>query len=336
MSDSGNSSDHIYQQIHLTPMTVEEINGKTRRARALPPSGDQTHVLVPDGEDPWVIAHEGQFYYCTVDRAKRKIMVSQFARLEDMAGAELVQVWPGGHGQTPEYIEIWSPELQRIDDEWYIYFALYNGKNAEERMYVLQATSQDPKGIYILKGRLEVPTDRWAIDASVLVMPCGDKYLIWSGWEGTTNTSQNLYIARLNKPWEVASDRICISAPHYEWEKKGYPWVNEGPQALIRNGKVFIIYSASGSWTDDYCLGQLTFTGGDPLDPARWHKEPEPVFAKTDTIFGPGHASFVKAGDQDYIIYHAARSSDAGWARQIRAKPFAWKDNGFPDFGRPE
>ncbi len=117
MSHSGNNSEHIYQQIHLTPMTVEEINGKTRRARALPPSGDQTHVLVPDGEDPWVIAHEGRFYYCTVDRAKRKILVSQFTRLEDMAGAGLVQVWPGDHAQTPDYLEIWSPELQRIDGE---------------------------------------------------------------------------------------------------------------------------------------------------------------------------------------------------------------------------
>lgn len=327
--------EHIYQEAHLSPMTVEEINGMTRRAGALPPGGDQTHVLVADGEDPWVIARAGKLYYCTVDRLKRKILVSQFTRLEEMATAELVQVWPGSEGSTPEYLEIWSPELQCIDGNWYIYFALYNGQNGKERMYVLRATTDDPQGDYQLKGKLEIPTDRWAIDGSVLELPGGAQYFIWSGWEGTTNTSQNIYIARMHDPCTIASDRLCISRPEYRWERNGYPYVNEGPQALVRDGRVFIIYSASGSWTDDYCLGQLTFLGGDPLDPQAWRKEPEPVFAKTDTIFGPGHASFVRLGDQDYIIYHAARSSGAGWARQIRAKPFAWKPDGSPDFGRP-
>jgi GH43 family beta-xylosidase len=129
---------------------------------------------------------------------------------------------------------------------------------------------------------------------------------------------------------------VCISRPEYSWEKEGYPHVNEGPQALVRNGRIFVIYSASGSWTNDYCLGQLTHLGGNLLDSAAWRKELEPVFAKTDTIFGPGHASFVQINGQDYIIYHAARRSQAGWARQIRAKPFGWKPDGLPDFGSPE
>lgn len=325
----------IDQEAHLSPMTVDEINGMTRRARALPPGGDQTHVLVPDGEDPWVIAHAGSLFYCTVDRLKRKILVSRFTRLEEMATAELVEAWPGNEGNTPEYLEIWSPELQFIGGKWHIYFALYNGQNGQERMHVLQATTDDPQGDYQLKGKLDIPTDRWAIDGSVLEITGGAQYFIWSGWEGTTNTSQNIYIARMHDPCTIASDRVCISRPEYRWERNGYPYVNEGPQALVRDGRVFIIYSASGSWTDDYCLGQLTFLGGDPLDPQAWRKEPEPVFAKTDTIFGPGHASFVRLGDQDYIIYHAARRSGAGWARQIRAKPFSWKPDGSPDFGRP-
>jgi GH43 family beta-xylosidase len=317
-------------------MTVDEINVLTQRAKSLPPSGDQTHVLVDDGEDPWVISHEGNFYYCTVDRPKQKILISRFSKLEDMATARLVQVWPGNQGTIPEYLEIWSPELQLVDGKWYIYFALYNGRNAEERMYVLEGISDDPQGEYLFKGKLKIPTDRWAIDGSVLIMPDNEKYFIWSGWEGFTNISQNIYIAKMSNPWSIASDRVCISRPEYDWEKNGYPYVNEGPQALIYNGRVFIIYSASGSWTDDYCLGQLTYLGGDPLNPVSWRKELKPVFSKIDTIFAPGHASFVKLGDQDYIIYHAARSSQAGWARQIRAKPFTWNEDGSPNFGRPE
>ena len=327
--------DHIYQEAQLAPMTIAEINKLTARARALPPSGDQTYVLVPDGEDPWVIADQGYLYYCTVDRLKQKIMVARFTSLAEMASAALVQVWPGKQGVTPEFVEIWSPELQLINGKWYIYFALYNAQNGGERLYVLEGISGHPQGEYEFLDQLQVPTDRWAIDGSVLQTERGELYFIWSGWEDCTNTSQNIYIARLRDPSTIASDRVCISRPEYEWEKRGYPHVNEGPQALVRHGRLFIIYSASGSWTDDYCLGQLTYLGGDVLDPASWRKEPEPVFAKTDTIFGPGHASFVELAGQDYIIYHAARSSQAGWARQIRAKPFGWHADGSPNFGRP-
>jgi GH43 family beta-xylosidase len=292
-------------------------------------------VLVPDGEDPWVIAHQGSLYYCTVDRAKRCILIGRFDKLTDMTRAALVQVWPGPEGPALEYVEIWAPELQLIDGKWYIYFALYNARNGEERLYALEGLTDDPQGGYAFKGKLEVPTDRWAIDGTVLVMDDGAQYFVWSGWEGHTNVSQNIYIARMQNPWTIASDRVCIARPEYEWEQRGYPHVNEGPQVLQRHGRTFIIYSASGSWTDDYCLGQLTYAGGDVLSPAAWRKEPAPVFAKTDTIFGPGHASFVQLDGQDYIIYHAARSSDAGWARQIRYKPFTWHPDGSPNFGQP-
>jgi GH43 family beta-xylosidase len=327
--------DHIYQEAQMAPSTVEQITLKTNKAVKLAPSGDQTHVLVDDGEDPWVISKDGYFYYCTVDRQKRKILISKFADLKEMATAELIQVFPAQGGITPEYMEIWAPELQWIDGKWYVYFALFNGGNGKERMWVLEGKSDDPQGVFECKGQLKIPTDRWAIDGSVLSTDKGENYFIWSGWDGFTNVSQNIYIASMSTPWTISSDRICISKPEFEWEKQGYPHVNEGPQVLMHHGKIFIIYSASGSWTDDYCLGQLTYTGGDFLNPDSWMKESNPVFSKTDTIFGPGHASFVKVKDQDYIIYHAARCSNSGWARQIRWKPFTWKEDGSPDFGKP-
>jgi hypothetical protein len=90
------------------PMTVEEINRMTVKARALPPSGDQTNVLIADGEDPWVTSHQGVYYYCTVDRAKKKIQVSKFERLTEVATAQLVEVYPANLTDIPDYIEIWS------------------------------------------------------------------------------------------------------------------------------------------------------------------------------------------------------------------------------------
>ncbi|HLL61200.1 MAG TPA: glycoside hydrolase family 43 protein [Candidatus Nitrosocosmicus sp.] len=327
----------------LKPMRVDEINILTRRARLLPPSGDQTYVL-REGPDPWVIFHKGYYYFCVVDDldTKRKILVSKFKDLKQLATAPLVEVWPRDEKNIPDYIEVWAPELQIIDGKPYIYVALYMGTNKtntnrKERIHCLEGLTDNPQGEYKYKNQIQIQTDRWAIDGSVLEMPITkERYFVWSGWDGEIDHSQNIYIAKMSNPRTITSDRVCISTPEYKWEKIGYPYINEGPQPLIRKNKVFIIYSASGSWTDDYCLGQLTYVGGDPLSPSAWHKEPKPVFSKTDTIFGPGHCCFVHDNlGKDWIIYHAARSSGAGWARQIRAKQFTWHKNGFPNFGLP-
>jgi GH43 family beta-xylosidase len=97
------------------------------------------------------------------------------------------------------------------------------------------------------------------------------------------------------------------------------------------------VYSASGSWTDEYCLGMLTAVGSDLTDPKTWRKTQQPVFASTDQVFGPGHASFVPSPDgrQSWIVYHSARFSGAGWDRVVSTQPFRWRSDGSPDFGRP-
>jgi GH43 family beta-xylosidase len=47
-----------------------------------------------------------------------------------------------------------------------------------------------------MKGKLADATDKWAIDGSVFEHK-GQLYLIWSGWEGDTNGTQSIYIARM-------------------------------------------------------------------------------------------------------------------------------------------
>jgi GH43 family beta-xylosidase len=128
-----------------------------------------------------------------------------------------------------------------------------------------------------------------------------------------------------------------ISKPEHDWEKIGNPLVNEGPEVLTHNGDLFIIYSASGSWTDHYCLGQLKLVGSDPLNPKSWRKKPTPVFRGTETVFSPGHASFTKSpdGTEDWIVYHTAKHRGAGWDRCTRMQPFKWDAQGDPIFGQP-
>jgi hypothetical protein len=107
--------------------------------------------------------------------------------------------------------------------------------------------------------------------------------------------------------------------------------------SVLQMIKMSIIYSASGSWTDDYCLGILsTKMGSDLLNPSSWKKHDKPVFSKTDKVFGPGHSSFVKSvGKEDWILYHAAKMQGSGWNRNVRMQSFKWNADGTPNFGTP-
>ncbi len=218
-----------------------------------------------------------------------------------------------------------------------LYYAADDGRDANHRMYVLESTGIDPQGGYVDKGKITAPTDRWAIDGSVLREADGSLYFVWSGWANLSQGPQNIYIALMSNPWTISSERVLISAPTNSWERIGW-WVNEGPVALQRENKTFIVYSASGGSTPDYCLGMLTNTDGDMLNPSSWTKSPGCVFSKTDTVFGPGHNSFVKSSDgiEDWIIYHAKDTPVQTWAgRTARAQRLTWNQDGTPNFGSP-
>ncbi|HET7896373.1 MAG TPA: family 43 glycosylhydrolase, partial [Flavisolibacter sp.] len=169
-------------------------------------------------------------------------------------------------------------------------------------------------------------------------------YFIWSGHASATDNTQNLYIARMQNPWTLATGRTMISSPTYAWEKAGAPpAVNEGPEILTNaSGRVFLIYSASGCWTDDYTLGMLTLKeGGDPLKASDWTKNATPVFAKNPGggVYGPGHNSFFvsKDGTENWLLYHANTSSGQGCGdnRSPRMQKFTWNADGTPNFGQP-
>jgi hypothetical protein len=90
----------------LQPAKVEDILLLTEEARALPPSADQTNVLISDGADPWVLYYEGSYFYCTRNELgdRKKILVSKFDSLTDLATAPLVEVWPRAQTAIPEYL----------------------------------------------------------------------------------------------------------------------------------------------------------------------------------------------------------------------------------------
>ncbi len=286
------------------------------------------------GGDPWVVEREGEYFYCY--SAGNGVCVARVPSLHQLSQTgNRVYTAPAGTAYSKEY---WAPELHYLNGEWYIYVAADDGNNENHRMYVLKGTSRDPTDPFEFVGQITDPSDKWAIDGTVMELN-GELYFIWSGWEGNVNVAQNIYIAHMSDPCTIDSQRVCLSVPTCHWEKVGEPHVNEGPAVLQHGGKTFVVYSASGSWTDNYCLGMLTLTGDDPLNPEHWDKAASPVFRKrTKVAYGPGHCSFSKAPDGSvWMIYHANPVSGTGWSgRSVWISPVTFDENGIPDFGKPE
>lgn len=288
--------------------------------------------------DPWVLYDPPWYWYCGSE--DRHIYVLRAKHLKDLAGATPTTVWTApAEGWNSRHI--WAPELHRIDDRWVIYYAADDGFNENHRMYVLESQAS-ALGPYEDRGKICTEDDHWAIDGTVLSHPDGSRYFIWSGWEADQNVRQNLYIAPMDREcvWRLSGPRVMISSPDRLWEQKGRPWVNEAPEVVVRDQEIDVFYSASGSWTPDYCIGLLRCSlNQSVLDPTAWQKSDHPVFAKDPGahVFGVGHASFVCDADQQWwIVYHAMEDPDAGWTgRSARIQPFQWPRHGLPQLGRP-
>ena len=275
----------------------------------------------------------GGFYYYSETRDKRQIWIRRSRTIAGIGQDPGVCVWRApSRGLNSD--NVWAPELHLIDGRWFIYYAADDGQNENHRMWVLECEDSDPFGKYRCRGRLE--TGGWAIDGTFLALDDGRRYLLWSGWPGRRNGQQNLYIAPMKDPATISGGRVLLAMPDQCWERVAMP-ICEGPQVLKRNGEIFVVYSASGSWTPDYCLGLLHNRTKDLLNPAAWIKH-GPVFKKTEQVWGVGHCSFVKSlcQTEDWIIYHSKSSRQPGWDdRDVHAKRFSWTSDGFPDFGSP-
>ena len=288
--------------------------------------------VCPSGADPWVIRDPdtGKYYYCY--SGGNSVCVNEIADLAHITaeGGKKVYTAPENTLYSKEY---WAPELHKLNGKWYIYVAADDGDNYHHRMYVLECTGETPTDSFKMVGKLTDESDKWAIDGTVAEIG-GELYFVWSGWEGDEDGEQNLYIAHMASPVSIDSPRVKISTPTYKWEKRGMG-VNEGPVALEKDGALYIVYSASGSWTDDYCLGMLRFAGGDVLNAKSWAKCPVAVFTGRETAWAPGHCSFVRVEGVDYIVYHANVDKGTGWnARSVRAQPIKWSGK-TPVFGKP-
>jgi GH43 family beta-xylosidase len=305
-----------------------------------------TNPLIQQRADPQVTRPElGQYYVTATVPEYDRIILRRAATIAGLATAEEHVIWRR-HESGAMAAHIWAPELHRIESKWYVYFTAGRSDDIWAiRLYVLENAGADPyTGEWIEKGQLKTAFESFSLDATTFEHR-GQRYLVWTQRPlEPKGAGTDIYIARMRNPWTIDGPQVSISSPTLDWETRGFK-VNEAPAVIVRNGRVFITYSASA--TDaNYCMGLLSAPADAELvNRASWTKSPVPVFAtsRKNGQFGPGHNSFTIAedGKTDLLVYHARNYEKINGDplhdpnRHTRVQPFKWKADGTPDFGEP-
>jgi GH43 family beta-xylosidase len=313
------------------------------------PAGAVTfeNPLLRQRADPHVFLHaDGQYYFTATVPEYDRIEIRRTRDLNRLSTAEMKVIWRK-HATGPMSKHIWAPEIHHIDGKWYIYFTASSVDAIWEiRPQVLMNESADPfAGDWKELGQLKTGWESFSLDGTTFVHG-GKRYFAWTqrGRTPAEGKGTNIYLSEMSSPTALKGRVALLSKPDFEWEKRKYE-VNEGPAVLIRNGRVFMTFSASAT-NANYCVGLLTASAdADLLDPASWKKSPEPVFKTSENtgIYGPGHNSYTTTpdGKTDLFVYHGRDYRDiVGHElddpnRHTRAQVLTWNADGTPNFGEP-
>lgn len=321
------------------------LSGLTLGSSAPAAESTLPNPLILQRADPHIFRHTDGFYYFmgTVPEYDR-LVLRRAATLAELPSAEEKTIWQK-HAAGPMGAHIWAPEIHFIEGKWYIYFAAGAAEKIWDiRIYVLENASANPlEGTWLERGQLKTGWESFALDATTFEHR-GTRYLLWAQKAAGGETNSSLYLAKMDTPTSIAGTAVLISEPQFDWEKIRYK-VNEGPAVLIRNGRIFVSYSAAGTGAE-YCIGLLSADeNADLLNANSWSKSPAPVFASNEArqIFGPGHNSFTTAedGTTDLLVYHARNYRDISGDplrdpnRHTRVQPLSWRADGQPEFGTP-
>ncbi|BCY12773.1 glycoside hydrolase family 43 protein [Actinoplanes sp. L3-i22] len=305
-----------------------------------------TQPLISQRADPFISRrYDGKYYFTGSVPAYDKIILRSSDTIAGLTDAAETTIWTRpSSGKMGGFV--WAPEIHRIGGKWYVYFTNSDANDIWHiRPFVLESALDDPMDPagWTVKGEIALEWDSFALDATVFSHR-GKQYLLWAQSEPEIVANSSVYIAELANPWTLKSKPTRLTTPTKSWEIQGYR-VNEGPAVIIRNGRVFLTYSASA--TDaNYCMGLLTADAhADLLDRASWVKSPDPIFVSNDDTrrWGPGHNSFTVAEDgvTDVLVYHARDykqiTGDPLYDpnRHTRVQKLYWHPDGTPLFGVP-
>ncbi len=126
----------------------------------------------------------------------------------------------------------------------------------------------------------------------------------------------SVFIATMDPrdPTRLTSEPVRILAPIYGWDNV----IAEGPNVLVREGRLFLLYSGS-SVGDSYTTGLATApagTGADLTDPAAWSRLNAPIQKSGpyngEMQLGTGHGMWSEDEDGNLLYVFHARTDHKG------------------------
>ena len=284
----------------------------------------QEHFAFPVAEnraDPCVCRWKGKYYFIATNDADDNHTL--YIRVADtLAGLVTAEeyllldstTYPGIGGL------LWAPEFHEIGGKLTIFHAATPGPFfCEESHVMLLREGGDP----VCREDWSAPRRVVKADGSdiceagkeiTLDMTCfewqGKWYAVWSQRQFLPkDLGAWLYIAELDpdEPWRLLTEPVILSRPEYGWANN-HTFVDEGPFALIREGRLYLTFSSAAVDTS-YVVGLLTLEeSGDPLQPHSWRKTNYPILTSrsVEGEFGTGHNAYVTDEDGNvWNTYHA-------------------------------
>ena len=298
-----------------------------------------------DAPDPFMtFDQQTGYYYSLFTRGKKlELFRSRYASQIVTDGDSRI-IYEVNDGLYGFYGDIWAPEMHRAPNgKWYIYTSgrISPEPAGEKRLFIMECDSIDPfKGNWIFRG-LPAP-DLFAIDPTIYTDPNGEQYICYSKLE--RKYWQVLEIRKLINPYTFSDEVATIARAELDWELvppyNDNTRIVEGAFFVENKGRLFIIYSANGCWSDDYCLGVLEHLGGSLLDPANWKKHEKPLFVHANEVYGPGHASFFYSPDKKelWCAYHGMKNHNekvTNAPRYFNIQRVDFDETGYPVMGKP-
>ena len=294
-----------------------------------------------DAPDPFITYDADTGYYYGLYTQGDRIEIYRHKHAAEVLIEGESKVIYRATGENVVWGDIWAPEMHKGPDGlWYIYTSSRITKDpGEKRIFVLGSLTADPFGEWEFKGRPAY--DIFSIDPTVYTAPDGTQYMCYSRVD--SKNGQVLDIAKMMNPY-TCYNGTTIAKAELDWELvepyTGKSAILEGAFFLENNGRLFIIYSANGCWSNHYALGVLEYIGGDLCSAKSWKKHPEPLLTYGNEVYGPGHASFFRSpdGTEVWCAYHGMLVSNETitWAeRYCHIQKVEFDETGFPVMGKP-
>lgn len=293
--------------------------------------------------DPCIGKWKGKYYFISTNDLdhEHSIYIRKADSISGLVTAQQVKILDA---YTYPHLGnlLWAPEFHVIRDRLYVFHAGTPQEFHKEQCHVMalkeggdpmkasdwempvRVVRKDGSPLYGDEG---ITLDMTEFEAG------GQYYVCWSQRQFyPVDQGAWLYIARLNpdEPWKLASDPVLLSMPEYGWANN-HTFVDEGPFALIREGRLFLTFS-SAAVDSTYVVGLLSADPeADLLDPSVWTKENCPLLSSrsAEGEFGTGHNAYVE--DEDGLVwntYHARPGVDGPRSTGIRRVHF--NAEGFP------